>query len=84
VVFESIKAGIRHFDCACDYGNEEEVGKGLNRAIKEGFVTREQLYIVSKLWNTYHAPQHVEIAARKSLNDLGIEYFDLCTLFQTF
>lgn len=77
-MYESIKLGVRHLDCACDYGNEIEVGKGVAKAIKEGVVTRADLFITSKLWNTYHAAEHVEPAARKSLEDLGIAYFDLC------
>jgi D-xylose reductase len=76
-VYEAIKLGIRHIDCACDYGNEAQVGDGIQRAIHEGLVRREDLWITSKLWNTYHADEHVEPAARRSLNDLKIEYFDL-------
>jgi D-xylose reductase len=76
-VYEAIQAGWRHFDCACDYGNEIEVGQGIARAIAEGLVVREDLWITSKLWNTYHAPKHVEMACRKSLADLGLEYLDL-------
>ena len=67
----------RHLDCACDYGNEVEVGLGIARAIDEGLVTREDLWITSKLWNTYHAPEHVEPAIRRTLSDLGVEYVDL-------
>ncbi|MEM9481084.1 MAG: aldo/keto reductase, partial [Verrucomicrobiota bacterium] len=33
VIEEAVKLGYRHFDCACDYGNEAEVGKGLTSAI---------------------------------------------------
>ena len=75
--YEAIRAGYRHLDCACDYGNEVEVGEGIARAISDGLVTREDLWITSKLWNTFHAPEHVELAARKSLADLGLEYLDL-------
>jgi D-xylose reductase len=53
------------------------VGAGIQAAIRDGLVTREDLWITSKLWNTYHAPEHVELAARKSLQDLQIDYFDL-------
>jgi len=76
-VYESIKMGYRHFDCAADYGNEIEVGRGIKQAIDEGICTREQLWITSKLWNTYHRREHVPLAAQKSLDDLGIDYFDL-------
>jgi D-xylose reductase len=77
VVYEAILGGVRHIDCAADYGNEVEVGEGINRAISEGIVTRDDLWITSKLWNTYHLSEHVEPACRKSLKDLNIEYFDL-------
>lgn len=75
--YEAIKAGYRHLDCAADYGNEMEVGQGIARAISDGLVTRDDLWITSKLWNTFHAKEHVEEAARKSLSDLGIERIDL-------
>ena len=78
VVYQAIKAaGVRHLDCACDYSNEIEVGKGIARAIAEGVVCRGDLWITSKLWNTFHKKEHVALAASKSLSDLGIEYFDL-------
>lgn len=60
-----------------DYGNEVEVGQGIARAIKDGLVKREELFIVSKLWNTFHDGDKVEGIARKQLADLGIDYFDL-------
>lgn len=76
-VVAAIKAGYRHLDCACDYGNEAEVGRGIKRAIAEGLVKREELWVTSKLWNTYHAPEHVEPACRRTLADLGLAYVDL-------
>ena len=76
-VYNAIKTGYRCFDGACDYGNEVEAGQSVARAIKEGLVKREDLFIVSKLWNTFHDGDKVEPIARKQLEDLGIEYFDL-------
>ena len=76
-VVEAIRCGYRHFDAASDYGNEAEVGRGLQRAIAEGLCTREELWITSKLWNTYHAPEHVPAALERTLNDLQLGYLDL-------
>lgn len=76
-VREAIRAGYRHFDCAADYGNEAAVGKGFASAFDQGLVARDDLWITSKLWNTFHAPEHVELACRKSLEDLGLDYLDL-------
>lgn len=56
------------------------MGLGIKKAISEGVVKREDLFITSKLWNTYHAPEHVLPAAKRSLQDLGINYFDLCEI----
>jgi len=64
-------------DGACDYGNEVEVGQGIKRAIDEGIVTRKDLWVTSKLWNTFHRAEHVESACRRTLTDLGLEYLDL-------
>ncbi|KAL2003335.1 hypothetical protein VTN02DRAFT_4245 [Thermoascus thermophilus] len=76
-VYNAIKTGYRLFDGACDYGNEVEAGQGVARAIKEGIVKREDLFIVSKLWNTFHEGDKVEPICRKQLADWGIDYFDL-------
>ena len=76
-VYDAIKAGYRHLDSAADYGNEAEVGEGIKRAIGDGLCTREALWVTSKLWNTFHREEHVAAACRKSLDDLGLDYFDL-------
>ncbi|KAF9889927.1 NAD(P)H-dependent D-xylose reductase (XR) [Aspergillus nanangensis] len=60
-----------------DYGNEVEAGQGVARAIKEGIVKREELFIVSKLWNSFHDGERVEPICRKQLADWGVDYFDL-------
>ena len=58
-------------------GNEVEVGQGIARAIESGNVKREDLWVTSKLWNTFHEPQHVRPACLKTLKDLGLDYLDL-------
>ena len=60
-----------------DYGNEQESGQGVARAIKEGIVKREDLFLVSKLWNSFHDGDKVEPICKKQLADWGIDYFDL-------
>ena len=76
-VVAAIRAGYRHLDSACDYGNERAVGEGIRRAIDEGLCTREELFVTSKLWNTYHRGEHAEMAIEKTLDDLGLDYVDL-------
>ena len=77
LVEEAVNIGYRHFDCACDYGNEQQVGEGLQTAMKTGLCNREDLWITSKLWNTYHAAEHVGPALQRSLDDLQLDYLDL-------
>ena len=77
VTYNAIKQGYRKLDSACDYGNEKEVGEGIKQALDEGICKREDLHITSKLWNTYHKPEHVMLAFKKSLSDLNLDYIDL-------
>jgi len=76
-VYNAIKAGYRLFDGAGDYGNEKEAGEGVRRALSDGLVKREELFITSKLWNTFHAKEHVHALAKKQLGLWGLDYFDL-------
>eukprot|EP00304_Pavlova_gyrans_P003995 CAMPEP_0206040326 /NCGR_PEP_ID=MMETSP1466-20131121/5310_1 /ASSEMBLY_ACC=CAM_ASM_001126 /TAXON_ID=44452 /ORGANISM="Pavlova gyrans, Strain CCMP608" /LENGTH=465 /DNA_ID=CAMNT_0053414999 /DNA_START=81 /DNA_END=1474 /DNA_ORIENTATION=+ len=75
-VREAIRIGYRHFDCAHMYKNEKAIGKAFRDAIAAGEVTRERLYICSKLSCEDMAPEDVEPACRKTLEDLGLDYVD--------
>src|SRR3954466_10198064 len=77
LVEDAARAGYRHFDCASDYGNEAEVGVGLQNLVRSGMARREDLWITSKLWNTNHAAGHVRSACERSLRDLRADYLDL-------
>ncbi len=77
VTRDAIEMGYRHLDSACDYGNETGVGEGIARAISDGICQREDLWVTSKLWNTYHAAKHVESALDRTLADLRLDYLDL-------
>jgi diketogulonate reductase-like aldo/keto reductase len=75
----AIKSGYRHFDCALCYENEDIVGTALRDAIKEsnGQLKREDFFIVSKLWNTYHSKEEVPKCIQKQLDSFGLDYLDL-------
>jgi D-xylose reductase len=77
LVETAIRAGYRHLDCACDYGNEAEVGDGIRAALQAGLCRREELWVTSKLWNTYHASEYVWPAVERTLRDLKLDYLDL-------
>ena len=76
-VKHALKIGYRHIDCAYVYGNESEVGQGLKEAMMEFNIKREEIFVTSKLWSTFHHPDDVEMAFKLSLNALGLEYLDL-------
>ncbi|HEX3997582.1 MAG TPA: aldo/keto reductase, partial [Pirellulales bacterium] len=77
IIAQAVADGYRHLDSACDYGNEPAVGAGLASVLRSKTVRREQLWVTSKLWNTYHEPQHVRPAIERTLRDLGLDYLDL-------
>lgn len=76
LIEEAIRVGYRHLDSACDYGNEAEAGIGVEKALAAGHCTRDDLWVTSKLWNTYHAPQHVRPALERTLRDLRLDALD--------
>ena len=76
-IVNALKSGYRHLDSAADYGNEIQTGEGLKQAVNQGICSREDLWITSKLWNTFHRPEHVLPACKKSLQDLATDYLDL-------
>ncbi|KAJ3428993.1 hypothetical protein M0812_24332 [Anaeramoeba flamelloides] len=73
----AIEVGYRHIDCAYIYGNEKGVGKGIKIGLERANIERSELFITSKLWNTFHNPNVVEKACQKSIDDLGVGYLDL-------
>ncbi|XP_012539612.2 uncharacterized protein LOC105838526 [Monomorium pharaonis] len=76
-VNDAVDAGYRHFDCAYIYQNEKEIGKVLCEKIAKGVVKREDLFITTKLWNTFHKQGAVVPACRRSLKNFGLDYVDL-------
>ena len=76
LIEEAIRVGYRHLDSACDYGNEAEAGIGIEKALAAGHCTRDDLWVTSKLWNTYHAPEHVRPALERTLRDLRLDSLD--------
>ena len=70
-VLYALKIGYRHIDTAHIYGNEKEVGE----AIKKSGIPREEIFVVTKLWNDAH--DDPEGALKESLSKLGLEYVDL-------
>jgi D-xylose reductase len=75
VVYTAIKEGIRLIDTAARYLNEKQVGQGIARAISEGLVRREDLFVVTKLW--CGDKKNVVGAIERQLADLNLTYVDL-------
>ncbi|KAK9342181.1 NADP-dependent oxidoreductase domain-containing protein [Lipomyces starkeyi] len=76
-VYNAIELGYRLFDGAYDYQNEKEAGEGIRHAIADGLVTREQIFITTKLWNNYHRKEHVLKTAKRQNDTWGLGYIDL-------
>ncbi|CAD7701569.1 unnamed protein product [Ostreobium quekettii] len=73
----ALRCGYRHVDCASQYKNEEEVGAALSAVFAQGVVGRADVFVTSKLWNTDHGRDRAQLACKKTLNDLGLEFLDL-------
>lgn len=73
----AIRIGYRSIDTAAIYQNEKSVGKGVQNAIHAGLVTREELFITSKVWNDGLSYDETIQAYEDTLERLGLEYLDL-------
>ncbi|KAL7791471.1 aldo-keto reductase [Trichoderma ceciliae] len=69
----ALQLGYRHIDGASAYGNEKEIGE----AIKESGIPRHEIFVTSKLAQTWHEPADVQRALELSLKDLQMDYVDL-------
>ena len=76
VIRKALKIGYRLIDCSPLYGNEFEIGEAIRDEINEGTLSREDLWITSKLWNNAHLKEDVLPALQKSLSDLKLDYLD--------
>lgn len=73
----AIKHGYRSIDTAAIYGNEVGVGQGIREGMKETGISREELFVTSKVWNTDLGYESTIAAYETSLTKLGLEYLDL-------
>lgn len=76
-VYEALKAGYRNIDTAAAYGNECGVGDGIHRAIADGIVTREDVFLSTKAWHTERGYDKTLAAFDASMKQLGLDYLDL-------
>ena len=76
-VKDAISVGYRHIDTAWRYENEKGVGLGIKDLIDEQKIKRENLFITSKVWNTFHGKALAVEAIKESLSNLGLDYLDL-------
>lgn len=78
-IYAALKDGYRMIDTANAYMNEEAVGKALARAIREGIVKREDVFVSTKIWATLY---ETENAVDNTLKRLGLDYVDLLFIHQ--
>jgi methylglyoxal/glyoxal reductase len=73
----AIKHGYRSIDTAAIYGNEESVGQAIQEGLQETGITREELFVTSKVWNADLGYESTIAAYESSLKKLGLDYLDL-------
>ena len=83
-VVQAIKTGYRLIDTAAAYENETAVGKAIKRVIAEGIVSREELFITTKLWITDTSYEKAKEGFQRSLDRLGLDYVDLYLIHQPY
>jgi diketogulonate reductase-like aldo/keto reductase len=73
----ALEAGFRLLDTAERYRTEKEVGEGMQEVFKAGKIKRQDVFVITKLWNTNHRPERVKAAFEASLKKLQLDYVDL-------
>lgn len=82
--YDAIKVGYRLIDTAQSYFNEEQVGDGIKKAIEDGVVKREDLFITSKVWIDNYGYEKCKESVLESMRKLKVDYLDLMLLHQPF
>jgi alcohol dehydrogenase (NADP+) len=72
----ALRFGYRLFDCASVYGNEDRIGQVFDEAFSAGVVKREEIFVISKVWNDMHGRGDVLLSLARSLKDLRLDYVD--------
>jgi diketogulonate reductase-like aldo/keto reductase len=80
----ALEAGFRALDTAERYGTEKEVGEAMEEVFKAGQIKREDVFAITKLWNTNHRPERVKPAFEASLKRLKLDYIDLYLIHTPF
>ena len=80
----ALEAGFRAIDTAERYRTEKEVGDAMQEVFKEGKVRREDVFVITKLWNTNHRPERVKPACEASLKKLQLDFVDLYLIHTPF
>jgi len=77
-VKDAVQRGYRLIDCAACYGNEHLIGPALEEAMTQAHIAREEMFVISKIWNDMHGKGDVLLSVARSLRDLRLDYLDLC------
>jgi diketogulonate reductase-like aldo/keto reductase len=80
----ALEAGFRVLDTAERYRTEKEVGEAMKEVFKAGKIKREDVFVITKLWNTNHRPERVEPAFQDSLRKLQLDFVDLYLIHTPF
>lgn len=81
-VFDALETGYRLIDTAQAYYNEKEVGDGIQRAIKELGIRREDIFLTTKVWVTEFGYEKTKASVEESLRKLQTDYLDLVLIHQ--
>ena len=80
----ALQAGFRLLDTAERYRTEKEVGEAMLEVFKLGKIKREDVFVITKLWNTNHRPERVKPAFEASVKKLQLDYVDLYLIHTPF